>query len=116
MKKIDYVGDPKAGAKEIDHITSGARPVTMGEVMDLVRRAGERHTEFTVTIRKLMTQARARRIRQLRVEQDTSWRAIASLTYIEWGAIKYWHPISNQIAGIALCEVAADVLGEVHWE
>lgn len=50
----------------------------------------------------------AKLIRQLRVGRDYSWRAIARFCSEVWGAP--WG--SNQLAGMAICEKAAKLLGE----
>lgn len=63
-----------------------------------------------------MTPARARRIRQLRVDQGYSWRAVAAECFEEWGDDAKWSPPSNQIAGMALCRHAALVNGEHERE
>lgn len=47
-------------------------------------------------------------IRQLRVEKDCSWRAVARFCSLLWSAP--WG--GNQIAGMVICEKAAKLLGE----
>ncbi len=52
----------------------------------------------------------ARIIWVLRVEEKCSWRAIAEVCYnLGWAK---WSPPSNQIMGMALCQRAAQLLGE----
>ncbi|MBA7698480.1 hypothetical protein ES703_107157 [subsurface metagenome] len=52
----------------------------------------------------------ARIVRVLRVEEKCSWRAVAERCHnLGWGK---WSPPSNQIMGMALCERAAQLLGE----
>ena len=50
----------------------------------------------------------AKLVKQLRVEEDFSWRAIA-----RWCAMRWKAPWGgNQIAGMTICEKAAKLLGE----
>lgn len=55
-----------------------------------------------------VTRVEASQVRQLRVELDYSWRAIARFYSVIWGGL--WG--SNQLAGMAICEKAAKLLGE----
>lgn len=55
-----------------------------------------------------LTREQAKLVRQLRVEKNLSWRAIARYHSIVWSAD--WG--GNQIAGMAICEKAALLLGE----
>lgn len=47
-------------------------------------------------------------VRRLRVDSGYTWRAVAETCAVEWGGD--WG--SNQLAGMALCERAAGLLGE----
>lgn len=58
----------------------------------------------------VMTREHALFVRQLRVEMGYSWRTIARDCRAQ--LLGTWLPLSNQLAGIAICFVAADVLGE----
>lgn len=58
----------------------------------------------------LMTIERAQFVRQLRVGQGYSYRAVAHDCRTPFGGT--WLPLSNQLAGVALCAVAAKLLGE----
>jgi hypothetical protein len=55
-----------------------------------------------------MTPQQARFVRQLRVDGEYTWRAVAETCAIEWDGD--WG--SNQLAGMALCARAADHFGE----
>ena len=55
-----------------------------------------------------VTQPVARRVRMWRVDQDETWRSIASLADAEWGT----QFGTNQLFGRDLCRVSAEVLGE----
>lgn len=52
--------------------------------------------------------AQAQQVRQLRVELGYSWRAIARWSALMWGGP--WG--ANQLAGLTICEKAAQILGE----
>ena len=54
----------------------------------------------------------AKMIRQLRFEEDYSWRAIARFCSDMWRGP--WG--SNQLAGIVICKKAAELLGENFME
>jgi hypothetical protein len=71
---------------------------------------------FDASIKPKMTAERAKRIRQLRVELGQSWRGVASMCAEEWGDDAGWEPPSNQLAGMSLCEFAAEMLGEHYRE
>lgn len=54
-------------------------------------------------------------IRKLRVEQHYSWRAVARWASVHpklWRFASTWGPPANQLAGMALCAIAADSYGE----
>lgn len=63
--------------------------------------------------------AQAQQIRNWRVEGRYSWRAIARAAFTRvmsggWQNLRMWQPPSNQIAGMCLCERAAQIVGEHH--
>ena len=69
----------------------------------------------TELCRKNMTMEQASIIRGLRVDEGYSWRAIAHVCHdlMRWGPNEYWDRVpSAQPMGMALCEVAADLLDE----
>lgn len=81
--------------------------LTKEQVLELAARARERKREFDVAFRPML-RAYAVFVRDLRVDQKCTWRAVAHHCAEAWGGS--WG--SNQLAGIALCERAAAVLGE----
>ncbi|MBO0887475.1 hypothetical protein J2P12_00080 [Candidatus Bathyarchaeota archaeon] len=116
-EKPVYMGDSKASSAEQERIlnSGGIEITSTDELMEFARMAEKRHAEFTQSIQQHMNQERAQRIRHLRCQDDLSWRELAEVTYREWGTDADWYPINNQLAGVALCEVAAQLLGEdVH--
>lgn len=89
--------------------------VTVDELLEMAKAAGETHAVFAAWINPRMTRERALRVRQLRVDEGWSYRHIAGALYLEWGVDANWEPITNQLAGVALCEAASSLLGEdVH--
>ena len=64
------------------------------------------------SIKSKMTPERARRIRELRVDIGCTWRAVAAHSFEDWADDANWSPESNQLAGMALCKSAAEMLGE----
>lgn len=77
----------------------------------LAEMASETHNHFLDTIRPLITKDRAEFVRKLRIEGYT-WRAIARDCHLKFNGS--WSPISNQLAGMALCEISAPFFGE-NW-
>ncbi len=79
------------------------------QLQDMAKAASERFEEFK-ELCSPMELWQARIVRILRVEKGCSWRAIAEVCHnLGWGK---WSPPSNQIMGMALCERAAQLLGE----
>jgi hypothetical protein len=97
-------------SEEESQMASGLREISREELIELAQRAAERKLEFDVVAVAGMTMERATRIRDLR--KTRSWRAIAGATHKEWGPDAMWEPETNQLAGMALCEAAAAMLGE----
>lgn len=95
-------------------VTVGTREVPIEEMVHLSLEADNRRKEWIKGFDLFMPDEVARRIRKLRVEDRYSWRSIARMAHgtAIWCA---WQPSSNQLAGMALCEVAAKRLGE-DWE
>lgn len=117
-----YLGDSKIGSAERDYLlNSGSITLTTREeIEEMARRVAETHAYFLEWIHPRMSRGRAERIRDLRCVQNQSYRAIAGQSALEWGADGAWQPSTNSIAGVVLCECAADLFGEdVHaypWE
>jgi hypothetical protein len=57
-----------------------------------------------------MTKQRAEKVYDYYVNQKYSWRLLAMATWAEWMDDANWNPPDNQLAGMALCEVASDIL------
>lgn len=86
------------------------------ELMEIARMARATHEYFLEEIRKNMTREQAEFVRKLRCEDDYSWRMIAAVCFDEKWDMEPWEPPSNQLAGMALCEVAAEFFGEHYRE
>ena len=113
MTKPIYWGDPKAKPAEIEKLMARTREASVEEITELAQAAGESHREITEVVKAKMNRPDAQRIRHLRCVEGHSWRSVAGITYMEWGCtFDDWYPATNQIAGVALCEVAAAMLGE----
>ena len=93
----------------------GKRVLAPHDLQELAMKAGDVHGEFLDMVRGGMKKRHARYVRQLRLANH-SWRSVAHLCYDrgwEWGR---WEPPSNQLAGMALCERAAELHGENYRE
>jgi hypothetical protein len=110
IKKIHYLGDPKASPQEIDWLTSDIKSTSLDEMLALAEAADKAFRNLLALIRPHITLNRARSIREFR--RTCSFRAIAQVTYLEWGDKAKWNPPYNQLAGMALCEISAGILGE----
>lgn len=84
-------------------------PLTPEQLAEFARAADRRFAQFT-KLTEAMTKEQANVVRKLRVEQRCSWRAVARTCYIL--GMGRWSPASNQIMGMALCQRAAQILGE----
>jgi len=93
----------------------GAKTFSVNEFRDLTRQAGEVHSQFVDLVRGGMRKRHARYIRELRL-QNHSWRSIARLCYNRGWEWARWAPPNNQLAGVALCERAAEMHGEHYRE
>ena len=118
MKIIDHnkgetvlTGDTRMTRSEEEClVSSGLREISRDELVRLAKRAEQVKLAFDVVAVAGMTMQRATRIRELR--KTSSWRAVAGAIHKEWGADAMWEPETNQLAGMALCEAAAAMLGE----
>jgi hypothetical protein len=100
----------------------GCIQVTPDMIEELARAARATHDHFSELALKIMTPERAAFVRQKRVEEGYTWRAVAGACFEEkwtWlaedaesftykrGDVVTWGPPDNQLMGIALCETAA---------
>lgn len=103
---LDQAKVAGTGTKEAQAEISQLRTLTPAE-LTVMRDAGNKTYEsFRQHIK--VSQGLAKLIRQLRVERDYSWRTVARFYSEVWCAP--WG--SNQLAGMAICEKAAKLLGE----
>lgn len=91
----------------------GLVEVTPEGLMELAQMAKDTHDHFMTDIRKLITKERAEEVRILRTG-GYSWRAVARECHERFNGT--WSPVSNQLAGMALCEVSAEFFGEHYMD
>ena len=101
IAKAEGKGTPAAQSE-----VSRLRQLTPRDLTILAEKGNETYKTFERHIS--LTKEQAKLIRQLRVEKNLSWRAIARYHSIVWSAP--WG--GNQIAGMVICEKAALLLGE----
>jgi hypothetical protein len=89
---------------------AGVRITSLEQLLSFARQADSRMKEFDGIVKR-MTVNEARLIRKLRVNMRHSWRSVAWEVY-KWHIFDAWQPPSNQLAGMALCDRAAKLLGE----
>ena len=88
--------------------------VSAARLRELAGQGAETFSDFEVLARKRMSTGVAFAVRRYRCDRNYSWRALAALM-AEHGFARAWRPPSNQIAGMALCKVAAEWLKEDWW-
>lgn len=93
----------------------GAKTLSLNDLREMARQANETHRHFLDLVRGGMKKRHARYIRQLRLANH-SWRLIARYCYNRGWEWARWEPPSNQLAGMALCERAAELHGENYRE
>lgn len=87
---------------------------SVAQFMELAHAAKATFDRFSMDIKQAMTVENAYAVRDSRVAKGRTWRGVAEDMYQRFGGI--WTPPTNQLAGMALCEIAAAVLGENHRE
>jgi len=114
-KKL-VTGDEHMGQEEAEMITSGEGYVitSVEEMNKLAEQAQERFGEFGEQVAG-MTKDQSKKVRTWRVDDGYSWRSIAQQVH-ELGWFGEFYPSSNQLAGIALCDKAANMLGEEYMK
>jgi hypothetical protein len=78
------------------------------QLLALARAAAAAKDAFDDVAVQVLTLGRARYVRRLRVDDGYTWRAVAETCALAWDGD--WG--SNQLAGMALCDRAAVLLGE----
>jgi hypothetical protein len=84
------------------------------EFLELQKVAQRTVDIFEALCLKIVTPERAARIKELRVVEGYSWRAVARQCHEEFeGHLEAeWYPESNQLMGVALCNRACELLSE----
>jgi hypothetical protein len=83
----------------------GLIPIETAEDLRLLADAAKRTMTRFEDIFAAMTQEQAAYVRKLRCDDGYSWRAVAQTCSLEWDGD--WN--SNQLAGMAICERAAQL-------
>lgn len=110
-KKL-LTGDRRISRAEADQLTGtrGWEITSVEQLKELAEAAKSTHDAFLDEAAEIMTPELAAKIRELRVDEGYSWRAVAQSIYDLTGG--GWSPPSNQLMGMALCEHAAAHFGE----
>lgn len=82
------------------------------EMLEELAEAAKATVDHFQKVMENMTKEQADYVRQLRVDEGYSWRAVASACNEAWNGD--WD--SNQIAGMAICEKAASFFDEDYFE
>lgn len=87
----------------------GMIPITPDMLRQMAIDAKAKFEKYKNHVLQIMNKARAQEVYDLRVKQKSTWRAVALACWAQWKEAD-WHPATNQIAGIALCQRAAEIL------
>lgn len=71
---------------------------------------------YAAEITPLMTEERARRIKELRVSEKHTYVQVSALIHKEWGRDARWPKVGCKDAGEALCVAACRRLDEVPYK
>ena len=101
-------------------VASG-RSLTFNDLVKYAVVADEKKHAFDTHAAGAMTKEQAAMIRSWRVDEHYTWRAVARVAFGMaaigwWPGWGLWHPPSNQIMGMALCERAAKFFNEKYME
>jgi hypothetical protein len=87
-----------------------------GETLkELAHQAPETYYAIREELRPQMTLVFAVLIREMRLDEGYTWRALAQ-EVSEWDLLSWTHLPENQLAGMALCELAADHFEGEHFK
>ena len=86
---------------------------TDSQEFQLLARLGHlTYERFLERIAPFMTPERSSYVRKLRVDDGLTWRGVAEAWEEEFESVAEWNFDGNQLAGMALCEVAAKFFDE----
>lgn len=88
----------------------GFYTLTGEQLKTMSKAAAKTSNRFYAQAMSIMTSERAQEVREFRCQKKHSWRALAGACHEQWGGS--WSPPTNQLMGMALCEVAAELLNE----
>lgn len=119
-KKFDLLSLEKYGEKKLSsndeavlksaETGEGMIKVTPEMFKDMQRQAKITWEHFDFLIRPMMTEERAKEVKELRMVKQYSWRLLANYCHMWWQG--QWNPPSNQLAGMKICQIAGELLKE----
>jgi hypothetical protein len=78
---------------------------------DLALQGKQKYDGYLKSLRLSMNAQKALQVKDLRMNKQVSWRGIAAWCFVHWNG--NWYPPTNQLAGMAICEVASEILNEI---
>lgn len=116
LEFIEYAKDlPEEEKKDLPaEPTPGFYRLNGPQLKTMMKASAHTGNQFHALALKIVTPERAAEVRKLRCEKRHSWRALAGACHENWGGS--WSPPTNQLMGMALCEVAAEILKEDNHE
>jgi hypothetical protein len=83
---------------------------THDELINWANRGKQYYDQCELTVKKIMGLHMAKQVHDMRITQRFSWRLLADSCWHLWKIKPLWLPPTNQMAGMALCKVASDIL------
>src|SRR5262245_36737601 len=109
-RKLSSVDQKLVDASYSDSM-EGMVNLSADDVMKMAQQAREKYDMYSLMILKIMDKKRAKEVYDFRVTQRYTWRLLAVACWSKWEeAAHIWQPPTNQLAGMALCEVASQIL------
>jgi hypothetical protein len=107
---------------EDEPLPSDAIRLTPEQMDEMAKHAGEALKAFEVIAEAIVTRLEMGSfVRAQRIEERKSWRAVSRSVHEEVQRARkltspLWEPVSNQLMGMTLCKVAAEVADQDYME
>ena len=123
-KLQELTADPRLAEGDVELLRTaltgeGAIPITSIAQLEALGKAACAVNDSALEhLRAILTPADFAFIRKARVDDGYSWRAVAGAGFerLGKGQEEWWRPTSNQLIGMALCELAAQHFGEDYMQ
>lgn len=112
-RRLILSGDAHLSGDECRSMTSSGYVAidSLAQLQELAAAAAHAQRTYCLVFGMTLSDGQLAQVRELRLQRRRSWRQIAQRCHERWH-LGLWDPPSNQIAGMALCQVAAEYFGE----